>query len=217
MGILEVLRNIQGELNAPKNQHNSYGNYNYRSAEDILCAVKPLLKKYDAVLTITDDITMVSDRIYVKATATLHGVEGGSVSTSAFAREALMRKGMDDSQVTGSASSYARKYALNGLLCIDDAKDADTDEAHRMADAKPGKKAEKPKEEKPLIDRETVTNLREWCRKNGYPEKELAQCFRVDKIEDILAFEYEKHKQEIPGAMAKRCGRTGDADTGKAG
>ena len=116
---------IQTKLNAPKNQRNNFGNYNYRSCEDILEAVKPLLKETNCSLNLTDDIQIVGDRIYVKATATLTEPDGKIHQASAFAREPLSKKGMDDSQVTGAASSYARKYALNGLLCIDDNKDAD--------------------------------------------------------------------------------------------
>lgn len=119
----EKLAKIQHDLNAPKNQRNNFGNYNYRSCEDILQAVKPLLG--DLTLTISDDIQVIGDRVYVKATATISDGEH-NLSTQAFARESLTKKGMDDSQITGSTSSYARKYALNGLLLIDDNKDADT-------------------------------------------------------------------------------------------
>lgn len=117
---------IQSKLNAPKNQWNNFGNYNYRSCEDILEALKPLLKETGCVLNISDEIQQVSDRIYVKATATLTTPDGKAYQSSAFAREPLTKKGQDESQLTGSASSYARKYALNGLFCIDDNKDADT-------------------------------------------------------------------------------------------
>lgn len=115
---------IQSKLKAPKNQENKFGGYKYRSCEDILEAVKPLLAEVNCSLTISDDIMQVGDRIYVKATATLYTPTTTFVNT-AFAREALSKKGMDESQVTGAASSYARKYALNGLFCIDDTKDAD--------------------------------------------------------------------------------------------
>lgn len=115
---------IQANLNAPKGQYNSFGGYAYRSAEDILNAVKPLLG--GLYLSISDDIIQLGDRFYVKATATITDGEH-SHSVSAMAREPLTKKGMDDSQITGSTSSYARKYALNGLFGIDDAKDADTD------------------------------------------------------------------------------------------
>lgn len=122
---MKSLITIQAELKAPKNQRNMFGKYNYRSAEDILEAVKPLLKKTSTHLTISDEIVMVGDRFYVRATATLTDSQGESVSVQGFAREEDERKGMDSAQVTGSTSSYARKFALNGLFCIDDNKDAD--------------------------------------------------------------------------------------------
>lgn len=118
---------IQSELKAPKGQYNDFAKFKYRSCEDILEALKPLLKATDCFLTISDDIQMVGDRIYVVATATLVDNENKQqVSVKGFAREAEDKKGMDASQITGAASSYARKYALNGLFCIDDTKDADT-------------------------------------------------------------------------------------------
>lgn len=120
---MKILNKIQKDLNVPKGQYNSFGKYKYRSCEDILEAVKPLLG--EAVLTISDEIIMQGERFYVKATATLTE-DKESVSVSAYAREPLEKKGMDSSQITGATSSYARKYALNGLFCIDDTKDADT-------------------------------------------------------------------------------------------
>lgn len=123
---MKELVNIQAKLKAPKSQYNKFGGYAYRNCEDILEAVKPLLEKEKCTLTLSDAIFAVDDRIYVQATATLKNSSGEAETTTAFAREALTKKGMDDSQVTGAASSYARKYALNGLFCIDDTKDADT-------------------------------------------------------------------------------------------
>lgn len=120
------LAQIQNKLKAPKGQLNSFGKYKYRSAEDILEAVKPLLSG-SLSLTLSDEITLVGERYYVKAIATLSDGEN-EINTIAFARESFDKKGMDDSQITGATSSYARKYALNGLFCIDDTKDADTDE-----------------------------------------------------------------------------------------
>lgn len=117
---------VQQKLKAPKGQRNTFGNYNYRSCEDILEAVKPILAEVGAQLTLSDEMIAVGDRVYVKATATFASEDGSEVVT-AWAREAETKKGMDDSQVTGATSSYARKYALNGLFLIDDTKDADTD------------------------------------------------------------------------------------------
>ena len=122
--INDALFDIQARLKVPKGQTNNFGHYKYRSAEDILEAVKPLLKENGCFLTISDDIVMVGSRIYVKATITL-SKNGETIHTTAFARESESKSGMDASQITGAASSYARKYALNGLFCIDDTKDAD--------------------------------------------------------------------------------------------
>ena len=117
----QKLAAIQAALKAPKSQFNKFGGYKYRKAEDILEAVKPLLKQYGCTLTCTDELQLIGDRYYIKATATITNSEDGvSVSTTAYAREEEEKKGMDGSQVTGASSSYARKYALNGLLCIDD-------------------------------------------------------------------------------------------------
>lgn len=124
---MERLLRIQQELKAPKKQFNAFAKYNYRSCEDILEALKPLLDKNKCVLVITDKVVPVLNRVYVEATATLYGSDGKEIAkTSAYAREEEQQKGKDASQITGSASSYARKYALNGLFGIDDTKDADT-------------------------------------------------------------------------------------------
>lgn len=127
---MKELIEIQAGLKAPKNQKNTFGNYNYRSAEDILEALKPLLKENGCTLVISDEITLVGTRYYVKATATIKNGTGDIIEVSAFAREEETKKGMDGAQITGSASSYARKYALNGLFCIDDTKDPDSTNKH---------------------------------------------------------------------------------------
>lgn len=128
-----TLLQIQAELKAPKNQHNSYGNYNYRSAEDILQAVKPLLVKHKDHLYLSDEIVAIGKYCYVKATATFKEDPDHVTKVTAYAREADAQKGMSAPQLTGSASSYARKYALNGLFLIDDTKDPDTNEYHQQA------------------------------------------------------------------------------------
>lgn len=141
MDILETLNVIQTTLKAPKDKYNKFGKFWYRSCEGIIEAVKPILAEHKLVLQLKDDMVEIGGRVYVKATATLRNLEGGSVENTAFAREADAKSGMDASQITGTASSYARKYALNGLFCIDDTKDADTDEYAEMqqnkADSKP--------------------------------------------------------------------------------
>ena len=126
-------------MKAPKNQFNKFGNYKYRSCEDILEALKPLCAKYKATLIIYDEIVMIGDRYYVKAMAKLYDQETTDyIEAYAFARESQAKKGMDDSQVTGATSSYARKYALNGLFNIDDTKDFDTNEVHQQSNQKQG-------------------------------------------------------------------------------
>ena len=129
--IAQKLMEIQANLKAPKGQTNKFGGYKYRSAEDIVEAVKPLLSKYGATLMLSDTVVEVGGRVYVKATAKLGDTDmDDCIETFAFAREAEVKKGMDEAQITGSASSYARKYALNGLLCIDDTKDPDATNDH---------------------------------------------------------------------------------------
>lgn len=129
MSVKEKLFKIQQSLKAPKGQYNSYGNYKYRSCEDILEAVKPWLKEENCILSLQDEVMVIGERYYIKASVELTDLETNEVVTNtAFAREEEAKKGMDGSQITGTASSYARKYALNGLFLIDDTKDADTDE-----------------------------------------------------------------------------------------
>ena len=122
---------IQAELKAPKGQFNSFGKYKYRNAEDIIEAVKPILNKYGTALVVSDEVVQVGDRIYIKATATLLDGTDDSISVSGWAREEEVKKGMDAAQITGSTSSYARKYALNGLFAIDDTKDSDATNEHQ--------------------------------------------------------------------------------------
>lgn len=124
---MDKLRQIQTEIKAPKNLYNKFANFSYRSAEGIITAVKPFLKKYNCTLTLNDEIVQVGERYYIKAVATLTDNESKETETAtAYAREPQDKKGMDDSQITGSTSSYARKYALNGLFLLDDAKDPDS-------------------------------------------------------------------------------------------
>ena len=165
---MKELVQIQAELKAPKNQRNNFGGYNYRSAENILEAAKKVLPKYNCFLTLSDSIEMVGNRVYVVATATLTNAEGVQVCTRAYAREEETKKGQDASQITGSASSYARKYALNGLFCIDDTKDADATNTH-------GKEEEQPKSK----TKEDVF-------------KEVAACTDLAKLKSI----YEEHRNE---------------------
>jgi len=141
MELNEILVKVQKELKAPKGQTNKFGNYKYRSCEDIVEAVKPLLHKEGAFLAISDELVRIGDRYYVKATASVV-FNDKQVYTSAYAREAEDKKGMDVAQITGAASSYARKYALNGLFAIDDTKDADTQDNTKSARINPDQKKE---------------------------------------------------------------------------
>ena len=147
--VLKKLLEVQTRLNAPKNRKNTFGGYTYRSCEDILEAVKPILKDVKASIRLTDIISQIGDRFYVNATAVFVDTETGEIiTTDAFAREPEDKKGMDAAQITGTSSSYARKYALNGLLLIDDAKDPDTDEYKIESDAKAEKAAKTTKPKK---------------------------------------------------------------------
>jgi hypothetical protein len=128
--LVERLQSVQSQLKAPKGQKNKFGNYNYRSAEDILEALKPLLASNGLALIIADDIVEIAGRVYVKASASVIDAYGAQIGSNGFAREAETKKGMDDAQITGSASSYARKYVLNGLFAIDDTKDPDSTNTH---------------------------------------------------------------------------------------
>lgn len=142
----QKLIEIQSELKAPKSQFNKFGGYNYRNCEDILEAVKPLCAKHEIVPLLSDEIVMIGDRFYIKATAKVTDGKD-EIATTAFARESKDKKGMDESQITGSASSYARKYALNGLFCIDDTKDADfMDNSQSNKQQQPKPQQQPPKE-----------------------------------------------------------------------
>ena len=141
MSIAERLRKVQLELKAPKGQTNTFGKYKYRSCEDILEALKPLLNEYELTIVISDDIVQIGDRYYIKATVQVYNGDK-VVETYALAREEEEKKGMDAAQITGSASSYARKYALNGLFAIDDTKDADSQDNREHVSKPPAKKDE---------------------------------------------------------------------------
>ncbi len=186
---MKELINIQKELKAPKGQYNSFGKYKYRSAEDILEAVKPLLDKYGCQLTLADDIVLIGDRYYVKAIATIRSDKQVEYTT-AYAREDLDKKGMDGSQITGTASSYARKYALNGLFLIDDTKDADTDEYANQQNSKSDKPTTASKKEtaveskeEPAVDtrKETRDKMLKLGKELGYTATDLAKMYGLTR------------------------------------
>ena len=181
---MEALKKIQAELKAPKGQYNSFGKYHYRSAESILEAVKPLLAKYGAELTLSDDIIEVGGRIYVKATARItDGTE--NVVTNAFAREPEDKKGMDSSQITGTASSYARKYALNGLFLIDDTKDADTDEYHNQT------------AESVQIKMDTYKQIQAEIHRTGTDINKLCAYYKVGEIGEMTEEQAQKALKQL--------------------
>lgn len=208
------LAEIQRTLNAPKGQYNSFGKYNYRSCEDILEGVKPLLN--GLFLSISDEIVLIGDRYYVKATATITDGEA-SHSASAMAREAIDKKGMDDAQITGATSSYARKYCLNGLFGIDDAKDADTDEHRNQQQnnrSQPQKSAQQSRQTQQSAKRtdsrtpqQLLTAFTEYAMKAGPEElekawksadKSLSGTEQHDKAQSV----YLDRKSELEGATA---------------
>lgn len=183
---MEALTKIQSELVAPKDLYNKFGNYRYRSAESILEALKPLLSKYNAELIISDDVVCVGDRVYVKATVSI--TDGKETRTvTAFAREPSERKGQDTSQITGATSSYARKYALNGLFLIDDNKDADTEENKNEADerAKQEDSGSNTQKARPNYTKEQLEKMKKW-NDGTFTEEELNQ-FRKECIGEDYA------------------------------
>lgn len=166
---------IQSELKAPKSQFNKFGGYKYRKAEDILEAVKPLLNKQKCTLTITDDIVMVGNRIYVKATATIKNEKGECETTTGWSREEETKKGMDGSQITGASSSYARKYALNGLFAIDDNADSDTTNDGQHQEAQQQTQTQQPNTQQPASPQYHPSDLNEGL---GY----LSRCVSKDNL-----------------------------------
>ena len=190
MNVYEKLMTVQTKLRAPKGQYNSYGGYSYRSCEDILEALKPLLAEVGAIVNISDEVKLIGDRFYVEATAMFLDCEtGDSVVARASAREAQTRKGMDDSQITGAVSSYARKYALNGLFAIDDNKDADSTNTHN-------------KENKP----NTTTRSKEIkpnMTPTGITEAQLKRLFAIGNKAGIKKEVVEGTVRKIFGCEAK--------------
>lgn len=169
--IITKLATIQKKLKAPKNQFNKFGNYKYRSCEDILESLKCLLEKTETSLKISDELVLLGDRFYVKATATLYDLESKEkIENTAYAREEETKKGMDGSQITGTASSYARKYALNGLFLIDDTKDADTNEYHKQTN--------KVKENN--IELDYRQELIKYCKENNININETARDYKIN-------------------------------------
>lgn len=171
MSIYETLSNIQVELKAPKNLYNSFGRYKYRNAESILEAAKPLCAKHGCTLTVSDEVILIGSRYYIKATATVQDKDGNAASTTALAREDETKKGMDGAQITGTASSYARKYALNGLFCIDDTKDPDTNEYHNQTTEDPQEVTASPEVTTQVVKDMATTTLAGYAQRTGKDKK----------------------------------------------
>ena len=192
---MQKLINIQKKLKAPKDNFNSFGKYKYRSCEDILEAVKPLLAEEGCTLTLSDDVVLIGDRFYIRATACFSDGTDVQMAT-AFAREDETKKGMDGSQITGTASSYARKYALNGLFLIDDTKDVDTDEYANTT------KGAKDTKEKPKLDRKNnepsptgitpggVDYITELCIQTGTDPAKVMSGYKVNSFFDLTMEQY---------------------------
>lgn len=189
MDLREKISKIQQEMKAPKNLYNKFGKYNYRNAEGILEAFKPFEELYKVFLIITDDVVEVGGRVYIKARATLCDCETScEISVSAYAREAQDKKGMDDSQITGTASSYARKYALNGLLLLDDTKDADTDENRNEREARTLKQEDDKKTEdvsKQKIDETKQKAFLNFCDENKLDIYKILTSYHLSDVKDM--------------------------------
>jgi len=189
MNLFKKLLNVQSELKAPKGQFNSFGKYKYRSCEDIVEAVKPLLKEEGLLMTITDDLKLIGERYYIKATVTVIDTETGEKhEVEGFAREEENKKGMDGSQVTGASSSYARKYALNGMFAIDDTKDSDSTNTH-------GAKQHAEKESTGLSEAQ-VKRLYTIAGKKGYTTADvkthIAKKYNKISVADLTKKEYDE-------------------------
>lgn len=197
--IFNQILEVQRDLKAPKGQYNSFGKYKYRSAEDILEAVKPLNAEKGLLLTLSDEPVLIGDRHYIKATATVtNGKETHTVT--AYAREASAKKGMDESQVTGTASSYARKYALNGLYLIDDTKDADTDEYQNQNNRTPSKQPQ------PITSEQVgliKTKALEFAELRGGTEQDVYKALNIKEVTKLTGKQAEANIKKLSSWLAK--------------
>lgn len=190
--LYKKLQEIQTHLKAPKNLYNSFGKYKYRNAEGICEAVKPMLAEHGLILIFSDEIVAVGERYYVKATATICSGADEKISVSAFARESFDKKGMDDSQITGTASSYARKYALNGLFLLDDTKDADTDEYSNENNRK-----------MELVSKEQLEELKQLCREANREESYIAKSMGIKTLSELPAEKFNKVRKGLVDIKVK--------------
>lgn len=187
MNVKEKLMYVQQNLKAPKGQYNSFGKYNYRSCEDIQEAVKPILAEVKAILLIEDELLMLGNRYYLKATAKFVDTEDGEeIRNVAYAREPEQKSGMDAAQVTGSCSSYARKYALNGLFCIDDAKDPDaTNQGTEQGSNRTAAGSRNNKPTVTYVQQAHIATIRKQIERTGANEKAVCYQYRIARLEDM--------------------------------
>ena len=198
MTIYQKLAEIQSTMKAPKNLYNKFGKYNYRNAESILEAFKPYEVKHKVMLLIKDDIRVIGDRFYVCAEAKLIDLESEtSISTFGFAREALTKTGMDEAQITGAASSYARKYALNGLFLLDDTKDADTDEFHQQTH--PQKQQSVPQPPRRVLNPEELEMFTADLQQAGANIQSICKRCRVNSLAELTPEQANEIMQIIRG------------------
>ena len=223
MGIYEKLLEIQTELNVPKGQYNDFGNFYYRSCEDIQNAVKPLLKELKCILRTGDEIVMIGNRYYVKATATLIDCESGEkIENTAYAREDESKAKMDGAQLTGSSSSYARKYALNGLFCLDDVKDADAlkgaQNGQQNAPERPegnnrnntgkqwGKGGKNPQkgQKKPVLPQQCYDSIIEELKRTGIATKAIIEQYKVGNLRELSEQQYREVMEQLKAQPDKQ-------------
>ena len=219
MKVFEKLLAVQAELNAPKNRQNKFGGYFYRSCEDILEALKPILKKVKATIKLSDQIVQIGERYYVNAIAYFYDIESddGVISAEAYAREPEEKKGMDAAQITGTASSYARKYALNALLLIDDAKDPDTDEYRIEQDAKMAKADKKKTSSKKdetdasvldsFVNDGQLKTLEMMLGKAEITQEKFCQIYNLAMISELPADKYESAVHKLEEAIKVKGGK----------
>lgn len=214
MNIYEKLLKVQTELKAPKNRKNTFGKYNYRSCEDILEAVKPILKEIKASIFLLDSIQEIAGRVYVEASAYFIDVEQPDmpqIYVTAYAREPQDKKGMDEPQITGTASSYARKYALNGLLLIDDVKDPDSDEYRNETEQKVKGSAKKPRETDAsvlddYVNAEQIATLKMLLQKADITEEKFCGVYSMAVVTELPSAKYDEAVKRLEAAIKVKKG-----------
>ncbi|MBS6644030.1 MAG: ERF family protein [Clostridiaceae bacterium] len=207
MNVYEKLQQVQSGLKAPKNQYNKFGDYYYRNCEDIQEAAKPLLKEVKAALVVGDELVLIGDRYYIKATARFVDCESSEVvENSAYAREEQVKKGMDVSQVTGSTSSYARKYALNGLFCIDDVKDTDNQDNSNGSGRKPpsgkapGSKKTSGSDQAEKVSQPMIESVKDLIGKyssKGLKMEKILAIYKIKDISDMSVVQYKDCMEKL--------------------